>query len=122
MEHNEAARRVLENYAESPEPQYALLIEAAWGAGKTHFVETELAKQLASDKARYASLNGVDSPQAFRRKILSKSYLSVDTKAAENFGNLVGKLTKTGNVGSLIRDYAEAQMLADLPDILIFDD
>lgn len=42
MEHNKATSKVLEIYAETTDPQFALLVEAPWGAGKAHFVKAAL--------------------------------------------------------------------------------
>ncbi len=121
MDHNEAAQIVLTTYRDTPDPQFALLVKAPWGAGKTHFVKTTL--NVATDNdVRYTSLNGIDTPKAFRRSLVAPDLETINTGALEGIGNALGKLVKIGDTGTLLRDSYETKMFAELPDTLIFDD
>lgn len=61
---NEAARGVLSDYPTRPSPGYALLIDAPWGAGKTHFVKRETQCETNGERL-YVSLYGVSKSEEF---------------------------------------------------------
>ena len=46
---NENIRNFLDCYIEDPDPQYGVLIDGAWGCGKTFFIQSWL-KGLANDE------------------------------------------------------------------------
>ena len=122
MDQNTAAICALQEYAKIKKPRYAFMIEAPWGAGKTHLVKRELKDRLLSDKARYVTLNGVSDRRAFRRALLVGTSEAKLTDAAGKLGDAFGKVAKIGNVGSLVQDAFEDRLINNLPDLLIFDD
>lgn len=122
MDLNTAAIRALRDYVRIREPGYAFMIEAPWGAGKTFFVMREFGKNFSSDKARYITLNGVSDPIAFRRALLAQTSDAKLRNAVKEFGNVVGRFSKVGNVGSLVQNAVEERMIRNLPDLLVFDD
>lgn len=122
MDQNVAAVCALHEYARIKKPRYAFMIEAPWGAGKTYLVKHELKEALSADKARYVTLNGVSDRKSFRRALLANTSTTKLMDAAGTFGDVVGKLAKVGNVGSLVQDAVEERLINNLPDLLIFDD
>lgn len=122
MDQNTAAIGALQEYVKIKKPRYAFMIEAPWGAGKTHLVKREFKDCLSSDKARYVTLNGVSDRKTFRRALLVDTTEAKLTDAAGKLGDAFGTIAKLGNVGSLIQDAIEARMINNLPDLLIFDD
>jgi len=122
MDQNKAAIKALQEYAKIKNPGYAFMIEAPWGAGKTHLVKDEFKDALSSDKARYVTLNGVSDRTAFRRALLVDISEAKLADAVGKIGEAVGTIAKIGNVGSLVQDAIENRMIKNLPDLLIFDD
>jgi hypothetical protein len=122
VDQNVAAVCALHEYVGINKPRYAFMIEAPWGAGKTYLVKRELKEVLSTDKARYATLNGVSDRKSFRRALLANTSEAKLMDAAGTFGDVFGKLAKVGNVGSLAQDVVEEKLLNNLPDLLIFDD
>ncbi|WP_299428263.1 P-loop NTPase fold protein [uncultured Shimia sp.] len=122
MDQNSAAIKALKEFAKLQNPGYAFMIEAPWGAGKTHLIREQFAAELKSGGARYVTLNGVSNLKDFRRALLAESDATKLIEAAGSIGNTFGKLAKVGNVGSLIQDSVENQMVNNLPRLLIFDD
>lgn len=122
MDQNLAAVRALHEYAEIKKPRYAFMIEAPWGAGKTHLVKREFKEALSSDNARYVTLNGVSDQRSFRRALLAASSEAKLIAAAGKLGDTIGGIAKAGNIGSLVQDVVEKRMIDSLPELLIFDD
>jgi len=122
MDQNAAAISALREYAKIDKPGYAFMIEAPWGAGKTHLVNREFKALLSSDRARYITLNGVSDYKTFRRALLAKASDAKLTAAAGKFGDALGKIANIGNIGTLAQDVIEDWMVDNLPDLLIFDD
>jgi KAP family P-loop domain len=73
MNQNKAALGALSEYVKIDRPGYAFMIEAPWGAGKTHLVLTEFKREIGTGDACYATLNGVKDRAAFHRSLLSLS-------------------------------------------------
>ncbi|MBD3787590.1 MAG: hypothetical protein IE922_11605 [Sphingomonadales bacterium] len=122
MGKNEAAAGILSDYLKLTEPGYALLFEAPWGAGKTHFIKSQM--RIATDRSmRYVTLNGIDSAQAFRRALVvdNGDFIKI-IGSAEKLANAAAKSVRLGDIGSLIRDAVEDRMIASLPETLVFDD
>ncbi|MBL3553162.1 P-loop NTPase fold protein [Rhodovulum sulfidophilum] len=119
---NLAAIRALHEYAGIKKPRYAFMIEAPWGAGKTHLVKHEFKDALSNDKARYVTLNGVSDQRSFRRALLAGTSEAKLMDAAGKLGDTLGKVAKVGNFGSLVQDIVEDRMIENLPKLLIFDD
>ena len=61
---NSAAKRVIENYLQQKAPGYALLVDAPWGTGKTHFIK-QVTNCGADPKRLYVTLFDVDSTASF---------------------------------------------------------
>ena len=122
LDQNLAAICALHEYARIKKPRYAFMIEAPWGAGKTHLVKREFKDALLNDKARYITLNGVSDRRSFRRALLAGTSEAKFMDAAGKFGDTIGKIAKVGNVGSLVQDFVEDRMIDNLPELLIFDD
>ena len=122
MDQNLAAVSALQEYVKIEKPGYAFMIEAPWGAGKTHLVKREFGDYLSSGLARYVTLNGVSDRRSFRRALLSDTSEAKLIDAAGKIGDTLGKIAKAGNIGSLVQDAVEDRMIDNLPDLLIFDD
>lgn len=122
MDQNTAATNALREYAMIKKPRYAFMIEAPWGAGKTHLVKREFKDNLLNGKARYITLNGVSDRRSFRRALLADTSEANLMDAAGKFGDALGKIAKVGNIGSLVQDAVEDRMIDNLPELLIFDD
>lgn len=73
MDQNTAGISALNEYVKITDPKYAFMIEAPWGAGKTHLVKREFKDAMYTGKARYATLNGVKDRKAFRRALLAET-------------------------------------------------
>jgi hypothetical protein len=125
---NTIAKHVLAEYLETPEPRYALLINAPWGAGKTEFIKKQTQYET-NQNFLYLSLFGIDSAQAFNEALLAA--------ILRNPGNEFGK--KTRSWGETIKNVISSSqawgfsvnlssfsllegLRKDLPDTLIFDD
>lgn len=121
MDLNVAARGALENYLAMRAPRYAILIDAPWGSGKTHFIE-DVCKVNTDPAVRYATLNGVADAAGFRRALLKGELGSGVFENGARLGDTFGKLAKVGNIGTLARDIVEERLMEALPETLIFDD
>lgn len=122
MDQNVAAINALREYVKIEKPLYSFMIEAPWGAGKTHLVKREFKDDLLNDKARYITLNGVSDRRSFRRALLAGAPEKKLLNAVVAISDTFGKVAKCGNVGSLARDAIEDRLIDNLPDLLIFDD
>lgn len=122
MHQNAAAISALNEYVKIMNPKYAFMIEAPWGAGKTHSVKREFKDSLHNGNARYATLNGVKDRQAFRRALLAETSDAKFSDAVGKLGDTFGTLAKIGNVGSIVQDTIEDRMISNLPRLIIFDD
>lgn len=87
MDQNTAAISALHEYVKIEKPRYAFMIEAPWGAGKTHLVKREFNDKLLNGKARYITLNGVSDRRAFRRALLADTSETKLIGAAGALGN-----------------------------------
>ena len=122
MDQNTAAISALREYTKIQNPKYAFMIEAPWGSGKTHLVKREFCDSLYQGRARYATLNGVKDRRSFRRALLAETSEAKLADAIGGVGKALSMFAKFGNVGSIVQDAVEDRMIANLPDILIFDD
>ena len=120
MADNSAAHGVLRAYLALEEPGYALLIDAPWGAGKTHFIQHHSGK--SPDELRYVTLNGVADEAGFRRAILKDSLQADLLTTGTALAQTLSKLAKVDGLGQLASDYAEEALLRALPPTLVFDD
>lgn len=119
---NSATSNALREFMRIDEPEYALLIDAPWGAGKTFFVKRECNLENEDGKIRYVSLYGVADVIGFRRALLKDGLTELTPSAVETLGNTISKGFKLGELGSLARDVMEERLLKILPGTIIFDD
>jgi hypothetical protein len=122
MDQNTAAISALSQYVDIADPKYAFMIEAPWGAGKTHLVKHQFKDALGNGTARYATLNGVKDRKAFRRALLAETSDAKLSDAVGKIGDSLGSLANIGNLGSIAQDAIEGRMISSLPALLIFDD
>lgn len=121
MDLNVAAQGALESYLAMRAPGYAILVDAPWGSGKTHFI-SEACGVKTDPTVRYATLNGVADAAGFRRALLKGKLGSGVVENGARLGDTFGKLAKVGNIGTLARDIVEERLMEALPETLIFDD
>jgi hypothetical protein len=119
---NQATIAAIKTYLQMSEPGYALLVDAPWGAGKTHLIRKLIAELFQEDDCNYATLNGVSDAKGFRRALLSDSFLGGNLDKAAAGVKALAKAVGLDGVGDLARDVAEDRLIANLPDTLIFDD
>ncbi|WP_299938343.1 P-loop NTPase fold protein [uncultured Pelagimonas sp.] len=123
---NETDKAVVEAYLKQKDPGYALLIDAPWGAGKTHFIKSVI-KSSASD-AIYATLYDVHSSDAFDWALVRASNTLGSGRFGKAFDMLTGAVgnTKAGdvnvNLGNLGKAAFTEYALRKLSNTLIFDD
>lgn len=137
MSCNETAKGALETYLENEKPGYALLVDAPWGAGKTHFVKEVCdayfeKKNDQSESYRYVTLNGVSNETEFRRALLKNSFRIDGSSSKKSAGNALNIGEKISNLfskqfgvpggGSLAREIIEETLISSLPGTLVFDD
>jgi len=70
---NTVAKGALKSYLKMTNPGYAILVDAPWGAGKTHFAKEVCFEDANAYDVRYVSLNGASDDLAFRRALLKDS-------------------------------------------------
>lgn len=121
MDLNVAALGALESYLAMRAPGYAILVDAPWGSGKTHFI-SNVCGVKTDPTVRYATLNGVADAAGFRRALLKGKLGSGVFENGARLGDTFGKLAKVGNIGTLARDIVEERLMEALPETLIFDD
>lgn len=118
---NEHATRVLRKFLNTPKPGYAVLINAPWGAGKTHFVKRETKYETDRD-VLYVSLYGVDSRHAFDWTLVRAALPWTGNrwaKAVKDFASSVQVKGNSLNVNQIdMIEFARHK----LPATLIFDD
>lgn len=119
---NTISKGALKSYLRMRNPGYAILVDAPWGAGKTHFAKEVCFENSNSGDVRYVSLNGASDDLAFRRALLKDSFEASLAEKGAVFGNILSRKLKLGDLGKLARDVLEERLIANLPDTLIFDD
>lgn len=99
----EHIKHVFQTYISNPNDHFAIMLNGAWGSGKTYFWEHELKPiaQSANKKILYISLNGVNTRAAlehlmFMRMIpfLSDHTSKRKTQLVQLIGNIAGLLAK----------------------------
>ncbi len=121
---NEIARHVVERYLKLEAPKYALLVDAPWGSGKTHFI-SEVTNWEKDHTRLYLSLYGVHSAEEFDWALVR----AMNPWAGEGFGNFTARtkeflsgLTVLGCSVDLNKVNTTEIALNDLPQTLVFDD
>lgn len=122
MEQNKAAQGALETYLGMQNPGYAILIDAPWGTGKTHFAKRVCEVDSKPKEVRYVTLDGVADVASFRRALLKGGFEADVLEKAAKAADAAAKILKLGNLGTLARDIAEERFIENLPGTLIFDD
>nr|WP_269748157.1 P-loop NTPase fold protein [Alteripontixanthobacter muriae] len=104
----------------SNEPHYAVLLNGAWGTGKTFFVKSLLSRLAEPDGFVYVSLYGLKSTEEIDQAVLRAVYPFIGTKVAQLGGHVVRAALKFGGVET---DIGMADILPSAVDkIFIFDD
>ncbi len=125
---NEAAKFLNYYLDDSVEAEYAVMLCAPWGAGKTHFITTylkERSPRVAEEKGPcylYASLFGVTSIAAIKDQFFAQIHPQLNSKASRILGTvasgLVEKFAGAKGSGQILQD-----MLMKLDGkILVIDD
>ncbi len=125
---NTIAKQVLVEYLATPEPRYALLINAPWGVGKTEFVKKQT--QYETDQNfLYLSLFGIDSVEAFNEALLaailrhpSNKFQKKARTLGEKIKNAISNIQAMGFSINLSSFSLLEGLRDDLPPTLIFDD
>jgi hypothetical protein len=113
---NPHLKAYLDNYLALPSPGFAIMLNAPWGAGKSHAIRTLMDNQ----RYRLVILFGVDSSPAFENAIFKAQVTSDGAASAAAMMRKVSKYTE--KVGFFIDEAFRQKVLEGLPDILIFDD
>lgn len=118
-------KEVIKNFVKRPNKEMALMINGAWGVGKTYFLKNLNPKELGKKKIVFVSLKGIKNTHDISRGVLCATW-----KLTKNLGlvnnilnNLASHFTK-GIVSITATDFVEVFFEAiELEDIiLIFDD
>ncbi|MEP4978017.1 P-loop NTPase fold protein [Ascidiaceihabitans sp.] len=125
---NSIATQILNDYLVTPDPRYALLINAPWGAGKTAFIKHQT-KYETDRKFLYLSLFGIDSVEAFNEALLAaiiNSPGNETVKTARQFGEKLKDIASSSHVMGFSINLSSLSLLEGLkkylPHNLIFDD
>jgi hypothetical protein len=107
-------KAVFKTYIQDPNEQFALLINGAWGSGKTYFWEKELKPlaEMANKQTLYISLNGIASRSTLEQMLFIKMWPFLnrgDSKRNTQFGQLIG------NALSML---AKKKLDVNLPDLV----
>lgn len=125
---NEAARFLDYYLDDSVESEYAVMLSAPWGAGKTHFIKSYLDARAAGLPPKeqpgylYASLYGVASVGAIHDQFFAQAHPHLSSKASRIIGSaLSGAIEKFGGMKGT--DLLARDMLLKLDgNILVIDD
>lgn len=125
---NSLAKYVLAEYLATPEPRYALLINAPWGAGKTEFVKKQTQYE-SNQNFLYMSLFGIDSAEAFNGALLGaimrnpgNEFEKNARRWGETLKNIVSNSQAVGFSVNLSGFSLVDGLRKHLPKTLIFDD
>jgi len=121
----------IDNYVSNEKPNYAIMINGQWGAGKTFFIE-ELCK--ANKNYLYVSLYGVKTSEDINDKIitsLTKVSGNSNTEINEGakfIGSCISAFTdnKSGSsissIASVLGSTVKSKILSNISKTIIFDD
>lgn len=86
----------ISNYLDAKETEYAVMINGAWGSGKTHFCKSKISQLIVSKKFKpiYVSLYGLETAKNIDDLIL-KNVFSLESKQTEKVGNIFQNLFKS---------------------------
>ncbi|MCF6306280.1 MAG: KAP family NTPase [Rhodobacteraceae bacterium] len=117
---NKATRDYLCAYIDRPDPGFAVMLKAPWGAGKTHLIK-EIINEIEGKKPLYVSLFGVGSMEEVEQAIFMASLPMLGTdwaKAVGRVGKMALKFIPVDFKGIKPEDFLKLE----LPQTLIFDD
>jgi hypothetical protein len=126
------------NYIKTPSTDYALLINGAWGSGKTYYLKNSLNKEIINVeipdkehyKVLYVSLNGMSNINQLSQSILL-AFLKLDGKnkisqaVFSSIGTGINKLTSFISQGYFSFDITKLNLVSFLPIskiVFVFDD
>lgn len=118
---NEHVQIYLQDYINRHDPGYAVLVEAPWGAGKTHLIKELIKKQSDDAKPLYISLFGANNSDDINAVIMMARLPALDNdfvKVGGRFGAALMKLLPLDLTDFKPADFAKLK----LPKVLIFDD
>lgn len=120
---NEIAERVVAKYLALKEPGYALMLDAPWDSGKTHFIGKVTGHE--TDETRlYVSLFNVHTAEEFEWALVRA--LKPWSEQTEKWGKRISEFVSGVKVAGCSVDLTKVNMteiaLGNLPDTLIFDD
>lgn len=105
----------IDDYMKNP-LKYALLLDGAWGSGKTYFVQN----QLKNINTTYISLNGISSLNNISLQMI---YQLIDNKPMKK-KTILNKLLKDkdnkviGTVGSILVSYVESKVNVSFSELI----
>lgn len=110
----------LDAYLRLEKPGFALMVDAAWGAGKTHSVQ----RWLYGKNHLFVSLYGATSREEIERAIIMARLNALDNSASRALAAIVGAGVEVAAGYFKIEKPKGLQKiaLAALPDLLVFDD
>ena len=125
---NQNITEFLEYYLGMPQsPEYAVMIDAPWGAGKTYFIRNFLEKyyenkDLKKERFLWVSLYGLSSIEEIEAAIFAQAHPVLSHKGMALAGKLLGETLKA-TLKVNLTDINIPEYLKDLQDVvLIFDD
>lgn len=122
---NHQNKQYLDDFIESNNLNYAILLKAPWGAGKTHFIKKFIISISSENKPLYVSLNGISTIKELNKAIAYARFPSLQTKVSKTgkqVKNLISSINILGNSIDLNKFDVTELILFDLPNTLIFDD
>lgn len=110
----------LDAYLALAKPGFALMVDAPWGAGKTHSVE----RWLAGKKHLFVSLYGATSREDIERAIVVARLNAMDNNASRALAAVIraGVEVAASYLGVSKPNGLQKVALAMLPDLIVFDD
>ncbi|WP_022704095.1 P-loop NTPase fold protein [Pseudorhodobacter ferrugineus] len=114
MTANPHLKAYLENYLALPNPGFAIMINAPWGAGKSHAIKP----YKASKDVLYVSLFGAKKTEDIDRAILLERLPLLDNAWTKGLGSVAGTALEYMKFDLKPESFAQI----GLPSTLIFDD
>ena len=120
---NGDAKQVVAKYLALKKPGYALMLDAPWGSGKTHFIG-KVTDYEANETRLYVSLFNVHTTEEFEWALVRA--LKPWTEQTEKWGRRISEFVRGVTVAGCSVDLTKVNMteiaLDSLPDTLVFDD
>lgn len=118
---NAHVRQYLDHYLDFPHaPHFAVLLAGPWGIGKTHLLQTYLAKAIAEQTVAYVSLFGMRRREDIQEALFATLYPRATGKAARIAGGVARALLKHAKYDV---DFEKSDFLDRFAaDLYVFDD